>query len=275
MRYIIIFGGWLTACYFIYFGFVNVRDWGGEEPLSLLPFFAFVIIGVMVLYIVGILNPNLRFRDYKELLKKVDEKGYSKLNNILWVIFASLGGIYHITTRKISPTKCLNILINKLDKNIIPSSELIKDSGFSSKHPLWKKYLELKSNKAQAAKTLAEKRKKEAEEAKKRKAEEKKKREEKKKNRLLAFKKKHGTDATKALAGKIWVNMSFELYREAQVLRPRGRKFGKKFENVVNGEERHTYRFDPYENRQGKISYNYEITTKDGLISGWKNLETN
>ena len=90
--------------------------------------------------------------------------------------------------------------------------------------------------------------------------------------KLLAFKKKYGEDATKALAGKIWVNMSFELYRQAQVIRPKGRKFGKKFENVVNGEERHTYRFDPYENRQGKISYNYEITTKNGLITGWKEL---
>ena len=38
------------------------------------------------------------------------------------------------------------------------------------------------------------------------------------------------------------------------MIRPKGRKFGKKFENVVNGE--HTYRFDPYENRQGKTSYN-------------------
>ena len=46
----------------------------------------------------------------------------------------------------------------------------------------------------------------------------------------------------------------------------------KKFENVVNGEERHTYRFDPYENRQGKISYNYEITTKNVLITGCKEL---
>ena len=67
--------------------------------------------------------------------------------------------------------------------------------------------------------------------------------------------------------------MPFELYREAQAIRPQGRKFGKKFENVVNGEERHKYRFDPYQNRQGKTSYNYEIDTKAGLI--WKNLEDN
>ena len=91
----------------------------------------------------------------------------------------------------------------------------------------------------------------------------------------MAFKKKYGEDATKALDGKIWVNMSFELYRQAQVIRPKGKKFGKKFENVVNGEERHKYRFDPYENRQGKTSYNYEIDTKAGLITGWKNLEDN
>ena len=78
--------------------------------------------------------------------------------------------------RRSNPAKHLAILIDKLDKNIIPSSELIKDSGFSSKHPHWNKYLELKSNKANADRKLAEKRKREAEEAKK-KAEEKKKRE--------------------------------------------------------------------------------------------------
>ena len=89
------------------------------------------------------------------------------------------------------------------------------------------------------------------------------------------LKKKYGEDATRALAGKIWVSMPFELYREAQAVRPEGRKFGKKFENVVNGEERHKYRFDPYQNRQGKTSYNYEIDTKAGLITGWKNLEDN
>ena len=58
-----------------------------------------------------------------------------------------------------NPAKHLAILIDKLDKNIIPSSELIKDSGFSSKHPHWNKYLELKSNKANADRKLAEKEK--------------------------------------------------------------------------------------------------------------------
>ena len=45
--------------------------------------------------------------------------------------------------------------------------------------------------------------------------------------KLLAFKKKYSDDATKALAGKIWLNMPFELYSEAQAIRPNGRKFGK------------------------------------------------
>lgn len=137
------------------------------------------------------------------------------------------------------------------------------------------KIKEQETKAAERQKKKNEEAKKMREEAKIMRAEKKKKREQEKKNKLLAFKKKYGADATKALAGKIWVNMSFELYRKAQVMLPNGRKYGKKFENVVSGEERHTYRFDPYENRQGKISYNYEITTKDGLISGWKNLETN
>ena len=236
-----------------------------------LAYFGASIEALLIMTIFFIFYPKYAIGD----TKKIEKKGYSKQNNLFWIIVGGLLGYIYVVVRRSNPAKYLAILIDKLDKNIIPSSELIQDSGFSSKHPLWKKYLELKSNKAQAAKRLAEKRKKEDEESKKRKAEEREKREQEKKNRLLALKKKYGEDATKALAGKIWVNMSFELYRQAQVMRPKGRKFGKKFENVVNGEERHTYRFDPYENRQGKISYNYEITTKDGLISGWKNLETN
>ena len=204
--------------------------------------------------------------------KKIEKKGYSKRNNLFWIVVVGLPGYIYVIQRRGNTAKYLPILIDKLNKNIIPSSELIQDSGFTSKHPLWKKYLKLKSNKAQAAKRLAEKRKREGEEAKKKKALEKKKKALEKKNRLLAFKKKYGEDATKALAGKIWLNMSFELYRQAQVIRPKGRKFGKKFENVVNGEERHKYRFDPYENRQGKTSYNYEVDTKAGLITGWKEL---
>lgn len=197
--------------------------------------------------------------------KKIEKKGYSKRNNLFWIVVVGFPGYIYVIQRRGNTAKYLPILIDKLNKNIIPSTELIQDSGFTSKHPLWKKYLKLKSNKAQASKRLAEKRKREGEEAKKKKALEKK-------NRLLAFKKKYGEDATKALAGKIWLNMSFELYRQAQVIRPKGRKFGKKFENVVNGEERHKYRFDPYENRQGKTSYNYEVDTKAGLITGWKEL---
>ena len=69
MRYIRIFGGWLTSYCFIYFGFVSVRD--EESSLSLVAFVAFVIIGYMALCILGILNPNLRFGDYKKLLKKL------------------------------------------------------------------------------------------------------------------------------------------------------------------------------------------------------------
>ena len=200
------------------------------------------------------------------------KRGYSRLNNAFWVSFANVAGIIFIFFREKSPKVHLNDLIIQLEKNELPNKVLIKKSGFNSNHPLWKKYNELKKSKDEANRRAAEKAKKAAAEAKIKKAKEREKREQEKKNRLLALKKKYGADATKALAGKIWVNMSFELYRQAQVMRPKGRKFGKKFENVVNGEERHTYRFDPYENRQGKISYNYEITTKNDLITGWKEL---
>ena len=133
---------------------------------------------------------------------------------------------------------------------------------------------ETKARLAEQEKKKKEQKKYAEERAKQKMALAKAKREEHNK-KLLAFKKKYSDDATKALAGKIWLNMPFELYSEAQAIRPNGRKFGKMFENVVNGEERHKYRFDPYKNRQGKTSYNYEVDTKAGLITGWKNLEDN
>tara|TARA_B100001173_G_scaffold113847_1_gene98700 strand:- start:790 stop:1629 length:840 start_codon:yes stop_codon:yes gene_type:complete len=227
----------------------------------------------------------------------IPNKGHGKKNNIFWCCFGNIIGIIYVLFRSRHSSFYLNKLTKLIENNVLPSSyekELINKSGFNDKHPLWSKYNllinEESSKKREQAQwereqeaKVAERQKKKNEEAKKMReeakimrAEKKKKREQEKKNKLLAFKKKYGADAvTKALAGKIWVNMSFELYRKAQVMLPNGRKYGKKFENVVSGEERHTYRFDPYENRQGKISYNYEITTKDGLISGWKNLETN
>ena len=90
---------------------------------------------------------------------KIEKMCYSKRNNLFWIIVGGLLGYIYVVVRRSNPAKYLAILIDKLDKNIIPSSELIQDSGFSSKHPHWNKYLELKSNKAKADKNLAEKEK--------------------------------------------------------------------------------------------------------------------
>ena len=78
-----------------------------------------------------------------------------------------------------------------------------------------------------------------------------------------------GTDFCKVLDLTEFVD-SFKILRCQDYYTDR--EFGKKFENVVNGEERHKYRFDPYENRQGKISYKFEVDTKAGVITGWKEL---
>ena len=229
---------------------LGIRVWPADNINILYGGWGFDLLGFfLVCSVIGLV--------YKSAIKN---RGYTITNYFLNLYFFNILGLAWLIYR-----------YPKIDSNYINN--------------LQQKAAKIKEQEAKAAerqKKQNEEAKKRKEETKKRKEEEKikrakerEKREQEKKNRLLAFKKKYGADATKALAGKIWVNMSFKLYREAQVLRPRGRKFGKKFENVVNGEERHTYRFDPYENRQGKISYNYEITTKDGLISGWKNLETN
>ena len=165
---------------------------------------------------------------------------------ILWIIFFWPYGIYRLY-------KDLNFNDDE-DSILVEDTTLIKRR---SKEEIENEKLE------------KEKRRKKREETRKKLAEEKQK-------KILTLSNKFGKEeVNKALRGKIWTNMSFQLYREAQLLRPSGRKFGKKFENVVNGEERHKYRFDSYKNRQGKTSYNFEVDTKAGFITGWKNLEGN
>ena len=170
----------------------------------------------------------------------MNDKGHGKINNLFWGAFANIAGLIYVGSRGYK--KGSSAYKQKVNAEKERRNQLAKQHA-KQKAAIRNAEIERKKQYTKAA---------------------------------TGLKKKYGNeDATRALAGKIWVNMPFELYREAQAIRPEGRKFGKKFENVVNGEERHKYRFDPYENRQGKTSYNYEIDTKAGLITGWKNLEDN
>ena len=117
-------------------------------------YFGVTIEALLITTIFFIFYPKYAIGD----TKKIEKKGYSKWNNINWIAVGGLLGYIYVMQRRSNSEKYLAILIDKLNKNIIPSSELIKDSGFSSKHPLWNKYLELKSNNAKADKNLAEKR---------------------------------------------------------------------------------------------------------------------
>ncbi len=172
----------------------------------------------------------------------MNDKGHGKINNLFWGVFANFVGLVYVGVRGYK-----------------------KGSGAYKQ-----KEKEEKERRNQLAKEHAKQK------AARRSAEIARKKQITKVTSSL--KNKYGSeDANKALAGKIWVNMPFNLFHDAHKLMiengiPNGRKFGKKFENVVNGEERHKYRFDPYENRQGKTSYNYEVDTKAGLITGWKEL---
>ena len=172
----------------------------------------------------------------------MNDKGHGKINNLFWGVFANIAGWAHVATRDYKKESKAYKQKEKEEKE--RRNQLAKEHA-----------------KQKAASRRAEiARKKQITKA------------------TSSLKNKYGSeDATKALAGKIWVNMPFNLFHDAHKLMiengiPNGRKFGKKFENVVNGEERHKYRFDPYKNRQGKTSYNYEVDTKAGLITGWKEL---
>tara|TARA_X000000368_G_C22910990_1_gene658551 strand:- start:182 stop:856 length:675 start_codon:yes stop_codon:yes gene_type:complete len=172
----------------------------------------------------------------------MNDKGHGKINNIFWGVFANIAGWAHVATRD----------YKKGSKAYKQKQKELAD--------IKRRQAQIESKQKAASRRAEIARKKQITDA------------------TLSLKNKYGNeDATKALAGKIWVNMPFNLFHDAHKLMiengiPNGRKFGKKFQNVVNGEERHKYRFDPYENRQGKTSYNYEVDTKAGLITGWKEL---
>ena len=172
----------------------------------------------------------------------MNDKGHGKINNLFWGVFANIAGWSYVATRDYKKGSKAYKQKEKEEKE--------------RRNQLAKEHAKQKA----ARRSVEIARKKQITKA------------------TLSLKNKYGSeDATKALAGKIWVNMPFNLFHDAHKLMiengiPNGRKFGKKFENVVNGEERHKYRFDPYENRQGKISYKFEVDTKAGVITGWKEL---
>ena len=216
------------------YDFLGIKVWPADDINVMYSGWDYYYLGFFIICsIVGIV--------FKSSIK---HRGYSITNYLLNLYFVNILGIVHLLIRD-----------PKIDSDFI--NELIPKAA---------KVKEAKRKADQAAKKARE-------EAKRQAAEAKKKLEEKKQKKILTLTNKFGKEElTKALKGKIWANMSFQLYKEAQELSTSGREFGKKFENVVNGEERHKYRFDPYENRQGKISYKFEVDTKAGVITGWKEL---
>jgi len=78
---------------------------------------------------------------------------------------------------------------------------------------------------------------------------------------------KYGQEVGEKLFKKeLFVGMTFEMLKE---IKP---KHSKKVSNVTNGKETIKLYYGIEKNRLGNDSYNFEVTLKDGLVAGWKDL---
>ncbi len=140
-------------------------------------------------------------------------------------------------------------IVEEITSGNCPHNDVIKMSYFDNTHPLWEKYLSLKTIKNK------ENQKKERE---------KKKQENKKITNLIS---KYGKDNyEKSLKGEIFLDMDEEL-----LIISKG-KPNKKDNNLVRGKKSEVWYYDEYENRLKNKSYKLTIRLIEGKVKGWKNL---
>jgi hypothetical protein len=140
-------------------------------------------------------------------------------------------------------------IVEEITSGNCPHNDVIKMSYFDNTHPLWEKYLSLKTIKNK------ENQKKERE---------KKKQENKKITNLIS---KYGKDNyEKSLKGEVFLDMDEEL-----LIISKG-KPNKKDNNLVRGKKSEVWYYDEYENRLKNKSYKLTIRLIEGKVKGWKNL---
>ena len=140
-------------------------------------------------------------------------------------------------------------ILEEITSGNCPHNDVIKMSYFDNTHPLWEKYLSLKTIKKK------ENQKKERE---------KKKQENKKITNLIS---KYGKDNyEKSLKGEVFLDMDEEL-----LIISKGEP-KKKDNNLVRGKKSEIWYYDEYENRLKNKSYKLTIRLIEGKVKGWKNL---
>jgi hypothetical protein len=80
---------------------------------------------------------------------------------------------------------------------------------------------------------------------------------------------KYGEDiGNKLFRKEFFIGMSYEMLVEVKP------KHDKKVSNITNGKETIKLYYGIKKNRLGNDSYNFEVTLKEGLVVGWKDLST-
>ncbi len=80
---------------------------------------------------------------------------------------------------------------------------------------------------------------------------------------------KFGTEiAEKILSKSVWEGMTVEMLIESQG------EWEEKSESFSKGVSKVKYFYDYSENRLGNASYDYEVSTEDGIVVGWKDRRT-
>jgi hypothetical protein len=143
-----------------------------------------------------------------------------------------------ISKRMASNSKSIkDIYIESIDKGLIVPLDMLKQSGIDESHPTYQK---MKSHYEGNEKSI--------------------------KNRLIS---KFGVEiAERIIKKEVWEGMSTDMLVESQG------EWSDKSESFSNGKLKVKYFYDYSKNRLGNAAYDFEVSTEDGIVVGWKDRRT-
>ena len=140
-------------------------------------------------------------------------------------------------------------IVEAILNNKCPDEKIIKLTSFNETHPLWDKYLLLKSENNEKRKKLS------------------KKIQSRKIRDIESVISKYGKlNYDKALNGEIFDNMDEEL-----LLLAKGNPDHKE-SNLIRGKISEVWYYGKYKNRMKTESYKFSVRLTEGKVKGWKNL---
>ncbi len=137
-----------------------------------------------------------------------------------------------------SNTKSIkDIYIEKIEKGLIVPLDMLKQSGIDESHPTYQK---MKSHYEEKEKSI--------------------------KDRLISM---FGIEiAERIIKKEVWEGMSTDMLVESQG------NWSDKSESFSNGKVKVKYFFGYSKNRLGNAAYDFEVSTEDDIVVGWKDRRT-